>query len=82
VTVELAREEAVEWKTYKQQILAACKAFRLEVFGVDLKVNTTTKKKEEKIAASHQPSDAIIAFCKAEGTSSQVREAGLSILEG
>jgi hypothetical protein len=81
VTVELAREESVDWKTYKQQVLAACKKMGVEVFGVDLRVNTVTKHKGTKVTASHQPSDTVIAFCKAEGASTQVREAGLSILK-
>lgn len=82
VTVELAREEAVEWKTYKQKVLAACKEQGLEVFGVDLKVNTVTKTRETKVAVSNKPEDAVVAFCKAEGISSQIKEAGLNILKG
>lgn len=80
ITVELAREEAVEWQNYRNQIKDACERKEFEVFGIDLKVNTF-KKKNKDVKVGHDPVSILGAFCKSEGTSSQIHEAGLSILK-
>jgi DNA repair exonuclease SbcCD nuclease subunit len=80
VTVELAREEAVEWQNYKKQVREACEKRGLEVFAINLKVNTH-KKKTKDVKVSATPADIVTSFCKSEGVGSQVREAGLSIIK-
>ena len=81
VTINVPREEAVEWKTYRKQVLDACKKLKLEVFGIDLKVSTT-RQRIAKAPVSRQPEDIITAFCKHENAPSQVRQAGLAFVKG
>jgi hypothetical protein len=81
ITINVPREEAVTWKTYKKQVLDACKKLELEVFGVDLKVSTT-RQRIAKAPVSRQPEDIITAFCKHENAPSQVRQAGLAFVKG
>ena len=83
LTIELAREEAVEWKAHKQQVLDAANKKGLEVFGVDIKVNTGTVKKV-KVAdlKSRMPADVLAAYCKTENLPSQTKKAGEGLLNG
>ena len=84
VVLELAREEAVEWKSHKQEIITTCKKLGLDIFGIDLKVNTTTPKGRVSISdtpSSRKPKDILAAFSKAENLSSQIRQAGIAFLE-
>jgi len=82
LTVEVAREEVVEWKTIKQQVHDAAIAKGLEVFGINVKVNTNTT---EQIAItemkSRKNSDVFATYCKRENLSSQIRKTGQSLLE-
>ena len=80
VTIELAREEAVEWQTYKQQVLDACAEIGLEVFGVDLKVLGNSRHSNTSVTVANQPVNIVEAFCQSENAPSQVREAGLACL--
>ena len=84
VIIEMAREEAVEWQATKQRVLAACREGGLEVFGVELQVNTITK--QGRIRASEgptirSPSEIMAAYCKAEGVASNIRAAGEELLK-
>lgn len=81
LTVELAREETVEWKTHRQLILEAAKAKGLEIFGVDLKINTSKVKKVSIVEAkANSPAEAFSAFCKNENLPSQTKKVGAAIL--
>lgn len=83
LTIELAREESVDWKTHRQQILEAAKKKGLEVFGVDLKINSnSTKKVSAADVKSNMPADILSAYCKTEGLPSQTKQVGLAILKG
>lgn len=83
LTVEMAREEAVEWAETKKSILDCCKTIGLEVYGMNLEVKTN--KQPERIkgeAKGHkQPSEVLKLFCQQENLSSQIRKAGMDLLK-
>ena len=82
VTLELAREEIVDWKTQRQEILTACDEMGLEVFGIDLKINTNTTTRQEPLKATAKSRQEILAaFCKAENLPSAIKEMGLEFLK-
>ena len=82
VRLELAREEAVEWQTQKQRVLATCKALGLEVYGVELIVNSNSRR--ERITAENSPTktarQVLTSFCKAENVAASVKRAGMELL--
>lgn len=83
LTVEVAREEAVDWKRIRQQVLDACREAQVSVHGVKLQVNTATvKRKRLKVEGQTLTvTDTYDQFCKAENVASQIREAGKKFLE-
>jgi DNA repair exonuclease SbcCD nuclease subunit len=81
LTIELPREEAVDWKTVKRDVLAACKKLKLEVYGAELEIKTNRRHTRLKLEEKHvSPADVLAQFCKAENTSSQIRKIGMEIL--
>lgn len=84
ISIELLREEAVEWAAIKQRVLSLCKDRGLEVFGIDLKVKASSRVErldsEPKIGKT--TSDIFDLFCKSEGIASNIRAAGSVILKG
>jgi len=82
VRLELAREEVVEWQTQKQQVLNTCKELGLEVFGVELIVNTNSPSKRIAAEPGHTktPAEVMASFCKAENVASNIKRAGLELL--
>jgi hypothetical protein len=81
LTIEMAREEAVEWQAIKQRVLAACRDCELEVFGAELQVKTTARRERVKLAeAVTTPKDILAAFCKHENVASNIKAAGEEIL--
>jgi DNA repair exonuclease SbcCD nuclease subunit len=80
LTIELAREEAVEWKEVKRQILGACKELGLEIHGVRVEVNTITTRKSS--TKSHSNADIYDQFCTAENVASQIKQMGRRLLDG
>lgn len=83
ITIELAREEAVEYQTHKRRILDACKSVGLEIYGVDLKVNTTkpVKRAKQEAVSIRSPKDIMEAFCSAEGVASNIKQTGMEYLK-
>jgi hypothetical protein len=82
VTIELTREESVEAKTYMVQVREACKKKELELSGLEIKVNSLTKKPKSAIkSASLTPKEIILAFSKSEGLPTELKEAGLIFIE-
>lgn len=80
--VEMAREDVVEWAAHKSRILAACKARGLEVYGIDLVVNSnTTRKADKTIQTGRSNKEILTSFCQAENTPSAIKKVGLAILE-
>lgn len=81
LTIEVTREEAVEWKKIKQDVLAACKELKLDVFGAKLEVKTTKRRQRLHIEGSGSGNAGIMEqFCASENLSSQIRKAGLQLL--
>jgi len=82
LTIELAREESVDWKAHKRAILEACKQKGLEVFGVDLKVNSTTpsKAKENGKLSASTPETIVDEFCRVESLPKPTKQAGHDLL--
>ena len=81
VTVELTREELVEWQDNRRRILAACREGGLEVFGIDCAV---TGKQRERSHLNGRgktlPSEIFDAFCLNEGVASNIKRAGRELL--
>lgn len=84
LTVQVAREEAVEWKRIKQEVLAACRDMRLDVYGCKLEVKTSTLKKSTRdvVNVAVDPNQTFDRFCKSENLSTSLRKAGKEILNG
>jgi Calcineurin-like phosphoesterase len=80
LTLELAREEAPDWQKYKADVLKIAKELELEVFGVAVKVNSATPKADT--GPRHKtPIQVVESFCNKEKVPSEVRKAGLRLLE-
>jgi len=77
LTVELPREEAVEWKRIKSEILAACKEKQLELFGCKLEVKASKLKKQVESKPNDSPFD---NFCRVEGLPDSFRTTGAGIM--
>ena len=80
ITIQLAREETVEWKQIKQGVLDACKELKLEVHGVKMEVKTVTPKKRIAVQAAASKAEILKQFCKAENVASDFRKAGARML--
>lgn len=76
LTIEVAREELVDWKKIKANVLAACKDRQLEVYGVTLQVNNTASRQREPIRMGQTNEQILGSFCDAERLSAATREAG------
>lgn len=83
ITIQLAREEVVEWAAHKQRVLGACKELGLEVFGIgmDVATNTPTERIKADVKAT-TPSEVFDAFCKSEGLALGIKQAGEELLRG
>jgi len=82
LTIELAREESVEWQQVKQEVLAACKKLKLEVYGARVEVRTVARHDRIKVDKVGTPSETLDTFCRAEKVASQVKKTGMEILGG
>jgi hypothetical protein len=83
LTIEVAREEAVEWKSIKQEVLAACKELKLEVYGVKLEVKTGRSHKRPQIQdIAPGPVLTFERFCKDEKVPSQIKKVGMELVNG
>jgi len=83
VTLELPREEIVNWKEHKQEVLDACAKLKLEVYGVNMKGNEPVKRDKVYVPISaQQPSDTLAAFCKAEKLATEIVSMGKEFLKG
>lgn len=80
LTLEMAREEACEWSEHKQRVLAACKERGLEVYGCELKVNTSQRRERTSLKTVKTPEDVLQAFCQAENVAAGVKKAGMELL--
>lgn len=80
LTIEMAREEAVEWSSHKQRVLAACKERGLEVYGCELKVNSSARRERTTLKAVKKPEEVLEAFCQAENVASGIKKAGHDLL--
>jgi hypothetical protein len=82
ITVELAREEAVEWHEHKRRVLAACREGGLDVFGIDCTVKAARRErvKLDEGVKANRPQDVFEAFCANEGVAHNIKQAGLELL--
>lgn len=83
VTLELLREEFVEWPNHKQAVLDFCAANGLEVFGVELlaRQDKVRKRLEPQAKQVRNNAELLGDFCLAEGLSKPLRVAGEQILQ-
>lgn len=80
LTVELAREEAIEWAAHKALILEACKEMQLAVYGVELKIKTTKPRERTKAVGAKSQEEIFNAFCAHEVVASNIKKVGLELL--
>jgi DNA repair exonuclease SbcCD nuclease subunit len=80
LTIEVAREDSVEWKAIKQDVLAACKELKLEVHGVKLEVKTTTRHQRITMEGGQSSADIYDKFCSTENLASKIKAMGKEIL--
>jgi DNA repair exonuclease SbcCD nuclease subunit len=82
LTCALTREEVVEWPEFRRKLLERCRYFKLEVFGVTLKVLQSAKRNDVKTSERTllEKAEVFDAYCKQEKIPSAQREAGRIIL--
>ncbi len=81
LTVELAREEAVEWGEHRRRVLGACKEVGLEVYGCEMKINTSQRRERIALKAAKSPEEVLASFCQAENVSAPIKKAGMGLLD-
>jgi UDP-2,3-diacylglucosamine pyrophosphatase LpxH len=79
VSVQLAREEIVEWQKVKEGVLKACQTKGLEIYGVELlkPVKRERTKVEMKVKSD---AEYLKTYCDAEQTPKQMRDVGFRLL--
>lgn len=80
--VEIPREEVVEWKQIKKEILAACKVKAVDVHGIKLEALGITPTKGGVKAKLGQKVDIFDAFCSHENVGTIIKRKGREILDG
>ncbi len=81
LTIEVTREEAVDWKSIKQEVLAACRELKLDIYGVKLEIKTAQRHTRLQIKErSPGYSQTLEQFCKAENVATHIRKTGLGML--
>jgi predicted phosphodiesterase len=81
LTIEIAREETVDWKSIKADTLAKCQELGLEVHGVKLQINTTKQRKRIPMAGKTN-SEIMESFCETENLPIDIRTTGRRIFDG
>jgi DNA repair exonuclease SbcCD nuclease subunit len=83
ITLELLREEFVEWPNRKQSVLDFCVANGLEVFGVELlaKQGKVRKRLEPQVRQVRNNAELLGDFCATENLAKQIRVTGEQILQ-
>jgi len=80
LTVELAREETVEWGAHRQRVLAACKELGLEVYGCELRINNPKRRERTRLKTAKSPAEVLASFCQAENVAATIKKAGIELL--
>ena len=80
ITVELPREEVVNWLKHRRMILDVAKEMGVEVHGIELKVDSIALPKVGKGTPKLDNTELLKAFCKAEKVPSAIRDAGLALI--
>ena len=81
LTVDIAREEAVEWQAIRRRILDVCREGELDVFGIDCNIQGSKQRERtplEKI--THSNHEVLEAFCNNEGIAGNIRKIGADLL--
>lgn len=80
LTIELPREEMVEWKRIKSEVLDACKEKGVDVYGCSLTVKSS-KATQQRLIKSASKEDVFDQFCKIENVAVNIRKAGQQLRE-
>jgi len=83
ITIQLTKEEVPDWSEQKAEAIKSCKDYRLELFGIKLEVQKSSKRVRLKQTkrTGVQPRETLKDFCKYEQVPSEVQEAGQAIIE-
>jgi len=79
LTIEMAREEAIDWKKTRAEVLAVCREMKLDVYGVKLEIRTTKRRERIKVTKNNKE-DIFDTFCKEENIATSIKEVGRKIL--
>lgn len=80
LTIVVPREEAVEWKAVRKEVLDACKKLKLEVHGCKLEVKTNQRRERIKMVEHATKHGTFEQFCKAENLAKEIVKVGKDIL--
>lgn len=79
--IEMAREEVVGWKSMKKAVMDACREAGVEIFGVNLQVNSLPSKNVDRITQVSTKPEIVKAYCQRENLSNAHKKAALELLE-
>lgn len=82
LTIELAREETIDWKKIKADTLAMCRELKLEVHGVKLQINTTKSRDRTPIKVGQTNAEIFDKFCETENLPIEIRKTGRKLFHG
>lgn len=81
ITLNLAREEAVDWPKHRQLVNDICKELKLEVFGIDLQiVGSAPRERQTQVRVPQTNEEVLEQFCNNENLDKIKREAGKRLL--
>lgn len=85
ITVDLTREELIEWSSIKERTARAAAELKLDVYGIELRTEKAGKRdaegEEKKVLKDKSPKEILLNFCKAEKVPSNIRSVGVKLLE-
>lgn len=80
IEVKLTREGVATWAETKRDVLAKCKASGWEVFGLTISM-PPRKAIQRQAVKTTVPQDVVREFCRNEGVSAELQDAGLALIE-
>lgn len=81
LTVNLNKEELVDWKSIKANILNTCRTMKLEVYSINVEVETSNLTK--KLKATGQDHERIFnEFCQIENVAKNIQSIGTKFISG
>ncbi len=80
VTMELTREELVEWPTLKAKTLAVCKELGVDVYGVEMELLSNTPRQRTHQPKGRTRQEILEGFCQTENVASNIKRVGEELI--